>query len=120
MGLAARGDNRARLRPRLTGYVPNPNVGLDSDGEVRSYTGIGGYPLFYYTEDGAILSPKTVDENWEQVCDPDDPQWYVTGADVNWEDPHMYDDHTGELIECAYCEEEGEAPPDPWDEDDAE
>ena len=31
--------------------------------------------------------------------------WHIAGADINWEDPDLYCDHTGERIESAYAED---------------
>lgn len=73
---------------------------------VRKYTPIGCYPLYYVTADGGVLSPAAVEENLALCRDPDDKQWFVVGADANWEDPALYCDHTGERIESAYAEDE--------------
>ena len=69
------------------------------------YAWPGGYPMFYITGDGGVLCPKCVNENLE-LLDEFDPQWYVIGYDVNYEDEHLYCDHCGEKIESAYGEDE--------------
>ena len=75
-------------------------------GSIRKFTSVGGYPLYYVTKDGGVLSPEAVEENIDLCRDSDDPQWHVIGADVNWEDPCLYCEHTGRRIESAYAEEE--------------
>ena len=71
-----------------------------------TYTSVGSYPLFYLTADGGVLSPKSVRENlWtiaRAVRDGFEKQWVVVACDVNWEDPALYDDHSGDRIEAAY------------------
>lgn len=74
------------------------------------FTSVGCYPLFFLTDDGATLDPRTVrEEIWRiarAVRDGAAGGWRVVAVDVNWEDPDMYDDHTGERIESAYAEPE--------------
>ena len=74
--------------------------------KVVKYAWPGGYPMFYVTADGGVLSPEAVEDNLEDCCNPEDPAWYVTGHDANWEDPNLYCDVTGERIESAYAEPE--------------
>lgn len=81
---------------------------MDS-GSVRKFTSVGGYPLYYLSKDGGVLSSEAVDENIDLCRDPNDPQWFIVAAGVNWEDPCLYCDHTGNRIESAYAEEEEEA-----------
>ena len=76
------------------------------NGKVRHFTAVGGYPLYYITSDGVVLSPQAVQENLELCRDPSDTQWHVIGADVNWEDTSLFCDHTGERIESAYAEDQ--------------
>ena len=78
---------------------------LDGTVKVRHFTTVGGYPLFYLTADGGVLSPQAVQENLELCRDEHDPQWYVVGADVNWEDASLFCDHTSQRIESAYAED---------------
>ncbi len=79
--------------------------GLDI--ELDYYAWPGGYPLFYITKDSVILCPKCTNENIELLSDPYDPQWYIVGYDINYEDSDLYCDHCGERIESAYgdCDE---------------
>lgn len=69
----------------------------------------GGYPTYFVTSDGAALSHRAVRENFrlipEAIRDKDDSGWRVVGFDVNWEDPLLFCDHTGDQIESAYGED---------------
>ena len=73
---------------------------------VRKYTELGCYPIYYVAKDGGVLSPEAVEENLDLCRDPDDAQWYVVAADVNWEDSSLYCEHTGKRIESAYAEDD--------------
>lgn len=75
--------------------------------ELDFYAWPGGYPLYYITKDCGVLCPKCVNENIELLSDPYDPQWYIVGYDINYEDSDLYCDHCGERIESAYgdCDE---------------
>lgn len=70
------------------------------------YSSVGSYPLFYMTADGGVLSYDSVCQNIWQVArairNGDDRQWRVVAVDVNWEDPNLYCDDSGEAIEAAY------------------
>lgn len=65
----------------------------------------GGYPLFYVTKDCGILCPKCANDNKELTFDPDDPQWFIIGADVNYESTNLYCDNCNAQIESAYGDE---------------
>lgn len=78
------------------------------------YTSLGGYPKFFVSRDGCTLSFKTVLEH-AKLClratgqaKPalEDLQWAIYGADINWEDPDLYCEHSGERIPSAYAEPE--------------
>jgi hypothetical protein len=74
------------------------------------YAWPGGYPLYFVTTDGAALSFKTVKEEWRNVVDAHlrrDSRcgWAIAGFDINYEDPNLYDDHSGDRIESAYAED---------------
>jgi hypothetical protein len=67
----------------------------------------GGYPLAFWTRDGAALSFETVRAEFVRVVDAikrDDVYsgWLVVACDVNWEDADLVDAHTGKPIEAAY------------------
>lgn len=81
---------------KITDGVVSINYGFNS----------GGYESFvyFYTQDGGKLAIDTVLNEFTKVNfnDDNDPQWFIIGYDVNYEDPELYDDHTNELIPCAY------------------
>ena len=71
----------------------------------------GGYPTYFITADGGALSHKTVNEEREQIAeaiedDDTDSGWRVVALDINWEDPDLHDDHSGERIPSAYAEDD--------------
>ncbi len=86
---------------------------VDSLREGR-FTSLGSYPKFYVTADGGVLSHEAVRSNLLQVGRamgrlrkyPCHGQWRVVSVQVNWEDPELYCDDTGERIESAYAEKE--------------
>jgi len=70
------------------------------------YAWPGGYPLYFITSDGAALSyaaAKAEKRNvlWS-VGHKINDGWRIVGLDINWEDPELTCDHTGEPIESAY------------------
>lgn len=78
--------------------------------EWPSHAWPGGYPLFLITRDGATLCPRCANEHLELTLSPDDPQWFVTGQEINYEDTTLDCDHCGQRIEVAYeAEETGDA-----------
>ena len=87
--------------------APNPKnpaiLMLDTQPTVvAGYSSVGGYPLFYMTADGGVLSPKSVQENLDLCCEEDDPQWFVIAHEANYENNELTCDHSGEAIETAY------------------
>lgn len=74
------------------------------------YTSVGGYPKYWLTSDGATLSYAACLANCGRICrsirDNDNDGWRVVACDVNWEDPDMHCDDTGERIESAYAEDQ--------------
>lgn len=70
----------------------------------------GGYPLAFWTNDGAALSFDTVRKEFPLIIDAIRREdvysgWYVVACDVNWENGELTDAHTGEKIESAYGED---------------
>jgi hypothetical protein len=91
----------------------NTVADLDEALEHGPYAWPGGYPVYFVTADGGALAFKTVEAEYDTIADAindDDTNggWRVVAADVNWEDPELYDDHTGERIESAYAEDDAE------------
>jgi hypothetical protein len=74
------------------------------------YTSHGAYPLFWLTSDGATLSYRAVLDNLMQIAravrDDSNCGWRVVACDVNYEDPDMYCEHSGDRIESAYAEDQ--------------
>lgn len=82
------------------------------------YAWPGGYPLFFWTADGGALAFGTAWEERDAILaalrDGDRRGgWFVEGVDVNWEDPELFDDHTGKRIESAYTEDDASGKPAP-------
>jgi hypothetical protein len=88
------------------------SIDRDSNGKLPSYAWPGGYPIFYLTQDDAVLCPQCANgENGSDTLVQDDPQWNVTAHDINWEDPDMTCEHCNRRIESAYAEDDaGNAP----------
>src|SRR5215469_1677896 len=76
--------------------------------EAGPYAWPGGYPLYFIMDDGGALSFAAAVANRETIEDSiaEDIRdgWRPLCIDVNWENPDLYCDHTGERIESAYAE----------------
>jgi len=77
------------------------------------YAWPGGYPLYFVTADGGVLSYESVLRNWPLVCDAVrrrdyNSGWMVVACMINWEDPQLFCDHSAERIESAYAEDKAE------------
>lgn len=74
------------------------------------YAWPGGYPMYFITSDGDVLSFEVVKAErrnvLEAIRDNDHSGWRVVAVDVNWEDANFYCAHTGDRIESAYAEPE--------------
>ncbi len=71
------------------------------------YAWPGGYPRFFVTADGGVLSFGAARECRREILSALDRRdsssgWAVDGVDVNYEDRELTCDHTGERIGCAY------------------
>jgi len=76
-----------------------------------AYAWPGGYPMFFITADGGALSFDAAKHERRVILEAiqsNDSRsgWCVVGYDINWEDPALYCDHTGNRIESAYAENE--------------
>ena len=73
------------------------------------FTDLGGYPLYFVTSDGAAISFKTAKEEFASVCDSIrrglDDGWRVVAVEINYDDPALFCDHSGEIIAPAYGNE---------------
>ena len=87
----------------------NTVVDLDQVINNGPYAWPGGYPLYFVTANGGILSFDATQENMNQIqsaiIEHDDTQWQIIGYEINWEDSNLFCDHTGKQIESAYGEE---------------
>ena len=77
------------------------------------YAWPGGYPRFFVCSDGAAISFKTAQQQRWQIrhairANDRTTGWQVVGCVINWENPALYCDHTGERIESAYAEDEAQ------------
>lgn len=82
---------------------------LERDGsgvKIRYGYNSGGYErnVYFLTRDGGPLHIDTVVAQINDVdfTDPTDPQWFLVGYQVNYEDPDLVDAHTGLKIPAAY------------------
>jgi len=105
------------LTPGVNPYQIQTVGDLDRALADGPYAWPGGYPKYFITEDGGALSYNTVMQEYSSVTRAigynESPEWRVIGVDINWEDPDLRDDHTGEPIECAYCDDEDDTPSEP-------
>ena len=67
----------------------------------------GGYPLYFITDDGAALSFDAVRENFRAVLDSIrrdwSDGWRVVACAVNWEEPDLICEHSGQPIPSAHA-----------------
>ena len=82
---------------------------LLENGKLQSYAFPGGYPLYYVTDDGGVLCPDCANENIGLTDDPNDPQWFIIGATINYEDGCLFCNHCHKRIESAYLDEDDDA-----------
>jgi hypothetical protein len=72
------------------------------------YAWPGGYPKFFVTADGGILSFAAARKRWTEIVYSHlhgiRDSWFVDGVDINWEDDSLFCDDTGEKIESAYAD----------------
>ena len=76
------------------------------------YAWPGGYPLYFIMEDGGALCFEAVRAEWRNIIQAHlwyntggDASWTIAAVEVNWEDPNLICDHTGDFIESAYAED---------------
>ena len=79
-----------------------------------AYAWPGGYPMYFFTSDGAALSFEAVQAEFYQcaysIRHGINDGWRVVGCEINYENADLVCDHTGKRIEAAYTEieEDGE------------
>lgn len=75
------------------------------------YAWPGGYPMYFVTSCGEALSFAAVRKHWRDVCEAYIVRgcrgngWLLEASAINWEDPELYCDETGERIESAYADD---------------
>lgn len=79
------------------------------------FTSLGSYPKFFVAEDGSAVSVRAIRSEALAFMRgtagrSDEPGSRVIACDVNWENPDLYCDVTGERIPSAYAEPEEDAP----------
>lgn len=93
--------------------MANDNLPRNDDGTLQEYAWPGGYPIFYVVKDGGTLCPKCANDNKARTLEgdddcPDDNQWLIIAAEINWEDSSLQCDNCNKRIESAYAEDEME------------
>lgn len=76
----------------------------DSDGTLPAFAWPGGYPIYYLTEDSAILCPGCANgENGSEASQQsDDKQWKLAACDVHYEGAPLSCEHCNAEIGSAY------------------
>ncbi len=115
------GDDGCLYDTRMVNWHGNPlrrnyswhHAAIDTVADLKAtlragpYAWPGGYPLYFLTSDGAVLSFKAAREEFRQIAWSIENQahdgWLIIACGINWEDPDMECSHTGEPIEAAYC-----------------
>lgn len=72
------------------------------------YAWPGGYELIYICADGGILCADCANVNIEATKDPDDEQWFIISAEINYEDNGLYCVHCNDRIISEYGEDDDE------------
>jgi hypothetical protein len=92
--------------PGETGKIAGILERSGSNVKIRYGFNSGGYEnsVYFITGDGEALHIDTVISLIGEVdfTDPFDPQWHLTGYQVNYEDGDLRDAHTGATIPAAY------------------
>lgn len=92
----------------------NNAIKIDNNGTLSILYGYnsGGYEnhQYFITKEGGTLAIQTVIDEIHNVDfnDEFEPQWYIVGVAVNYEDNDLYDSHTNKLIPPAYPYDDGE------------
>lgn len=71
-----------------------------------NHTDLGGYPLYFVTSDGGVLSFEAAESEYKQVVwdylHDASTGWRIVACEINYEDDSLYCDHTGKQIPSAY------------------
>lgn len=70
------------------------------------YAWPGGYPMYFITADGGVLSFEAAQAEFHQVAwdwlHNGNTGWRIVGCEINYEDTNLICDHTNEPIEAAF------------------
>jgi len=70
--------------------------------KVRKFCSVGGYPIFYVSDEGDAICPDCVQEDQ----DGEEQELCITGHVVNWEDSSLFCVQCNKRIESAYADDE--------------
>jgi hypothetical protein len=68
----------------------------DTDGQLSKWAWPGGYPLFYFDSDNAVICADCA-RKWNEYSTD------IIAADVNWKDASLYCENCEKQIEAAYA-----------------
>ena len=108
-------SGRPPLRRVWTGHAREIETTAQVKAALRAgaYADFGGYPLYFVTSDGDVLSFNAVRDNFASVLDSVargiGDGWRVAAVAINYEDGGLRCEHTGERIWSAYAEQEESA-----------
>jgi hypothetical protein len=98
------------VRERFSYHHVRITTGAELRATLRAgaYAWPGGYPLFFVTDDGCALSFASVRANLRQCIRSiregwRGDGWRIVGCEINYEDPNLRCEHSGELIGSAYA-----------------
>lgn len=68
------------------------------------FESLGMYEKHWITKNGGVLCFECVTENLEQCSDfeAQNPNWFLIGCQINWEDNQLYCDHCNRKINEEY------------------
>ena len=73
------------------------------------FTDLGGYPLYFLTDDMNALSFESVRDNFRTIADSIATDlrdgWKVIACEINYEDGDLYCAHSDKRIPSAYAED---------------
>jgi len=103
------------LLPPLRRHYRQTYLDIDSVKALKAtlrngaFTGVGGYPLYFITSDGAALSFDSVRSEFrnvaESIAQRSNDGWRVVACTINYEDSDLTCDHSGKPIPSAYGED---------------
>lgn len=76
--------------------------------EWGAYAWPGGYEIYYIVHDGGVLCHHCANNELMHTIDPENDQFYITGADVHWEGPPIYCDHCAREVQSVHGDPDAE------------